>query len=99
MTLGQRLRRIREEKGLSQDDVERASGLLRCYISRVELGHTVPSRDALERFAAALDVPFYRLFHTGDGLPATPHLTPRPSLEELANEAGPSGSQARLWRI
>lgn len=94
--IGQRLRVIREKKGLSQSDVEHASGLVRCYISRVEHGHTVPSLETLERFAAALDIPLYQLFWTGDGLPATPHLTPRPSLEELADEVGPSGSEARL---
>jgi transcriptional regulator with XRE-family HTH domain len=96
MMIGQRLRKIREEKGLSHGDVQHASGLLRCYISRVEHEHTVPSLETLERFADALDVPLYRLFLAGDGLSATPHLTPRRSLEELADEAGASGSEARL---
>jgi transcriptional regulator with XRE-family HTH domain len=96
MLIGQRLRQLREEKGLSQGDIERASGLLRCYISRVEHGHTVPSLETLERFAGALDVPFYRFFYTGEDPPTTPYLTPRLSLEELANEAGPSGKEARF---
>ena len=96
MMIGQRLRTMREKKGLSQGDIENASGLLRCYISRVEHGHTVPSLETLERFASALDVPLHQLFLVGNGPPATPHLTPRPSLEELADEVGPSGSQARL---
>src|SRR5579863_9567017 len=96
MMIGRRLRVIREKKGFSQGDIEHASGLLRCYISRVEHGHTVPSLETLERFAAALDIPLYQLFWTGDGLPATPHLAPRPYLEELADEVGPSGSEARL---
>ena len=96
MLIGQRIRNLRTQKGLSQGDVEHASGLLRCYISRVEHEHTVPSLETLERFAAALDVPLYRLFLAGDGLLATPHLTPRRSLEELADEAGASGSEARF---
>jgi len=96
MVIGHRLRQLREEKGLSQGDIEKASGLLRCYISRVEHGHTVPSLDTLERFAAALDVPLFWLFHSGEGAPATPHLTSRKSLEELADEAGPSGTEARF---
>ena len=96
MVIGKRLRNLREQKGLSQGDVEHASGLLRCYISRVEHGRTVPSLDTLERFAAALDVPLYKFFQADNDLTATPHLTPRPSLEELAEEDGPSGSQARL---
>ena len=97
MLIGQRLRKIREEKGLSQGDIEHASGLLRCYISRVEHGHTVPSLDTLERFAAALEVPLPEHSSSGmDGPPATPHLGPRPSVEELADEPGPSGSEARF---
>src|SRR5215470_10091928 len=65
VVIGERLRTLRQQKGFSQGDLERASGLLRCYISRVELGYTVPSLETLERFAAALDVPLYRLFYEG----------------------------------
>src|SRR5690242_12862837 len=75
MIIGARLRELREAKGLSQGDIERQSGLLRCYISRIEHGHTVPSLETLERFAAALDIPLYRLFCAGEDAPATPHLT------------------------
>ena len=96
MLIGERLRQLREQKGFSQGDIEKASGLLRCYISRVEHGHTVPSLETLERFAAALDVPLYRLFYTGEDLPSTPNLTPRKTLEELADDSGPSASDARL---
>jgi len=94
--IGERLRQLREQKGFSQGDIEKASGLLRCYISRVEHGHTVPSLETLERFAAALDVPLYRLFYTGEDPPPTPNLTPRQTLEELADEPGASGSEARF---
>lgn len=96
MLIGERIRQLRETKQLSQGDVEKASGLLRCYISRVEHGHTVPSLETLERFAAALDVPLYRLFYTGEDTPATPNLTPRKTLEELAEESGSGGSEARF---
>lgn len=63
--VGERIRFLREAQGLSQGDVERATGLLRCYTSRVEHGHTVPSLETLERFASALGVPLYLLFCTG----------------------------------
>jgi len=96
MLIGERLRQLREEKNFSQGDVEKASGLLRCYISRVEHGHTVPSLETLERFAAALVVPLYRLFYTGEDAPPTPNLTTRKSLEELADDPGASGSEARF---
>jgi len=66
MVIGDRLRELRESKRLSQGDVEQRTGLLRCYISRVENGHTVPSVDTLEKFARALEVPMYQLFHAGE---------------------------------
>lgn len=94
MLIGQRIRQLREQKGLSQGDIERASGLLRGYISRVEHGHTVPSLETLERFAVALEVPLYQLFYTGEDAPAT--ITPRRSREELVDEVGPSGTKARF---
>jgi transcriptional regulator with XRE-family HTH domain len=62
MLISDRLKTLREQKKLSQGDIERRTGLLRCYISRVENGHTVPSVDTLEKMAGALEVPMYRLF-------------------------------------
>jgi transcriptional regulator with XRE-family HTH domain len=62
MYLADRLRRIREFKKLSQGDMENRSGLRRCYISRVENGHTVPAVETLEKMARALEVPLYQLF-------------------------------------
>jgi transcriptional regulator with XRE-family HTH domain len=62
MVIGERLKGLRERKGMSQGDVEKCTGLLRCYISRVENGHTVPSVDTLEKMARALEIPMYRLF-------------------------------------
>ncbi|MGH9445380.1 MAG: helix-turn-helix domain-containing protein [Terriglobia bacterium] len=83
MVIGHRLRKLREEKSLSQGDIEKRTGLLRCYISRVENGHTVPSLETLERLASALDVPLYQLFYEGDDPPALPNLSSRQSPEEL----------------
>lgn len=96
MLIGERIKRLREQKGLSQGDIEKSSGLLRCYISRVEHGHTVPSLDTLERFAAALDMPLYRLFFSGDAAPATPYLSERKTLEEMAETEGEKGAEARF---
>jgi transcriptional regulator with XRE-family HTH domain len=67
MLIGRWLRQLREGKGLSQADMEQATGLLRGYISRVENGRTVPSLETLERLAAALEVPLYELFYRTDG--------------------------------
>jgi transcriptional regulator with XRE-family HTH domain len=61
-SVGQKIRQLREQKGMSQGDIERSTGMLRAYISRVEHGHTIPSLESLERFAAALGIPLYQLF-------------------------------------
>ncbi|PYU17910.1 MAG: hypothetical protein DMG32_26915 [Acidobacteria bacterium] len=57
MIIGDRLRALREQKNLSQGQIEKRSGLLRCYISRVEHGHTVPSIETLEKMCRALEIP------------------------------------------
>lgn len=63
MYLAERLRQIRESKKLSQGDIQNRSGLLRCYISRVENGHTVPAVETLEKISQALEIPLYVLFY------------------------------------
>lgn len=70
MYLAERIREIRDGMKLSQGDIERRTGLLRCYISRVENGHTVPALETLEKFARALEVPLYQLFY-GEESPIT----------------------------
>jgi transcriptional regulator with XRE-family HTH domain len=72
MVIGDRLKTLREEKDLSQGDIEERTGLLRCYVSRVENGHTVPSVETLEKFARALELPLYHLMFDGDKPPAPP---------------------------
>lgn len=91
MLIGTRLRQLRERKQMSQVDIKERTGLLRCYVSRVENGHTVPSLKTLERFAGALDVPLYQLLFSGDGSPPTPSLTPRKTPEELTGDNGDMG--------
>src|SRR5208337_3058607 len=85
-----------EEKGLSQGDIEKSTGLLRCYISRIENGHTIPSLETLERFAGALDVPMYKLFFVGEGDPPAPSQTRRKDLEDMAEQPGKAGEEARF---
>ncbi|HEY9126393.1 MAG TPA: helix-turn-helix transcriptional regulator [Acidobacteriaceae bacterium] len=62
MKIGTTIRAHRLQKGLSQGDIEKKTGLLRCYLSRVENGHTVPSLDTLAKIAQALDVPISQFF-------------------------------------
>jgi transcriptional regulator with XRE-family HTH domain len=66
LVIGDRLKSLRESKDLSQGDIEERTGLLRCYISRVENGHTVPAVSTLEKMARALEIPMYQLFHDGE---------------------------------
>jgi transcriptional regulator with XRE-family HTH domain len=74
MDVGKKLRALREAKGLSQGDIERRSGLLRSYISRVEGGYTAPSLSTLEKFAKALEVEPYQLLFQGVGRPSAPRV-------------------------
>lgn len=62
MIVGKRIKALREYRGLTQGSLEKKTGLLRCYISRVEHEHLTPSLETLEKFAEALDVPLYAFF-------------------------------------
>jgi transcriptional regulator with XRE-family HTH domain len=76
MLIGDRLKELREAKQLSQGEMETRTGLLRCYISRVENGHTVPAIETLEKIARALEVPMYAIFYDGERPPEPPRLAP-----------------------
>jgi transcriptional regulator with XRE-family HTH domain len=93
MIIGDRLRGLREEKKLSQGDIEKRTGLLRCYISRVENGHTVPAIETLEKMARALEVPLYQLFYDGEEPPELPNLPKRRTADEIV--WGSHGKEAR----
>ena len=84
MVISDRLRQLREDKKLSQGDIEKRTGLLRCYISRVENGHTVPAIETLEKLARALEVPLYQLFYDGEEPPKLPNLLKRRTSDEIA---------------
>jgi transcriptional regulator with XRE-family HTH domain len=93
MVIGDRLRDLREQKNLSQGDIEKRTGLLRCYISRVENGHTVPAVATLEKLARALEIPMYQLFYDGAEPPKVPNLIARKSSDDIA--WGNSGKDAK----
>lgn len=62
-------------QGLTQGDIEQRAGLLRCYTSRVENGHTVPSLETIEKIARALNIPLYQVFYDGEKPPEIDPLT------------------------
>jgi len=84
MIISGRLRQLREGEKLSQGDIEKRTGLLRCYISRVENGHTVPAIETLEKLARALEVPMYQLFYDGEEPPQLPNLLKRKTSDDIA---------------
>lgn len=92
MVIGDRLRYLREQKKLSQGDIEERTGLLRCYVSRVENGHTVPAIETLEKMARALDMQLYQVLYDGPEPP-----TPMKTKNGGANgNWGSEGKDARL---
>ena len=94
MVICERLRALRKEKNLSQGDIEKRTGLLRCYISRVENGHTVPTAETLEKMARALEVPMYKLFYDGEAPPKLKNLAKHKTADEIV--WGSSGKDGRL---
>ena len=95
MIIGDRLRDLREAKNLSQGDIEKRTGLLRCYISRVENGHTVPAIETLEKLARAMEVPLYQIFYDGEEPPPkVANLPKRRTADDIA--WGNSGKDARI---
>ncbi|MFZ0881875.1 MAG: helix-turn-helix transcriptional regulator [Candidatus Acidiferrales bacterium] len=89
MVIADRLKAIREQKNMSQGDIEKRSGLLRCYISRVENGHTVPAIETLEKMARAMEIPMYALFYDGE-------KPPKANIpEQVATGWGSSGRDAK----
>ena len=70
VNIGEVIRSYRGQRGLSQGDIERRTGLLRCYLSRVENGHTVPSLETLAKIAEAMEISLADFF-PGTETPAT----------------------------
>src|SRR5258706_16202233 len=98
MLIGDRLREFREAKDLSQGDIEKRTGLLRCYVSRVENGHTVPAVETLEKFARALEIPLYQLFYDGTDEPPKLVGLPKQNGQEMFGSSGKQARQLQKFR-
>ena len=94
MVIGERLRTLREAKNFTQSEVEKRTGLLRTYISRMENGNAVPSVETLEKFARALEVPTYQLFYESEEPPKLPNLSKRKTAADIM--WGSKGKEARM---
>ena len=88
MQIGAKLRELRLAKNLSQGDIEKRTGLFRCYTSRVENGYTVPTVETLEKYAHALEIPLYRLFTDEDSVEA-------PKLRESRDDSSSWGNRGK----
>src|SRR5216684_1168399 len=82
MNIGETIRNFRLQRSMSQGDIEKRTGLLRCYLSRVENGHTIPSLDTLAKIAHAMDLPIGQFFGENVGNGSIRRL-PRLSEEEV----------------
>jgi len=87
LIIGDRLRALRECKNLSRGQIERQTGLLSGFVSRLEHGDAVPSVEALKKIAQALAVPLYRLFYDDDEPPKLPNLPNRRSAEDIVRRS------------
>ena len=96
MIIADRLRELRESKKLSQGDIEKRTGLLRCYISRVENGHTLPAVQTLEKLARAMEIPLYQFFYDGEEPPPDPILPKGRAAADI--EWGSKGKDARMLK-
>jgi transcriptional regulator with XRE-family HTH domain len=94
MVIGDRLKELREAKNLSQGDIEKRTGLLRSYTSRVENGHTIPSVETLEKYASALEIPLYKLFYDD----TEPLQKPIKAATKANPEKGSRGKDDRVLR-
>jgi transcriptional regulator with XRE-family HTH domain len=92
LNITERLRALRVQRNLSQGDIEKRTGLLRVYISRVENGHTTPSIGTIEKFARALEVPTYQLFYEEQNPPK-----PQSPVSGASLGWGDSGHEARTF--
>jgi transcriptional regulator with XRE-family HTH domain len=100
MNLGESIRQLRQAKGLSQGEMQKRTGILRSYLSRVENGHTVPSFATLQRLASAMGVALADFFPANGGVTPTdgaaPGAQPSEYLQELKNYIPQLSAQQRI---
>jgi len=93
MNIGETIRNFRLDKGMSQGDIEKRTGLLRCYLSRVENGHTIPSLDTLAKIAGAMELPLSHFFSDSG------HTNGSKTLPQLSDDEVRFLSQIRRYAV
>lgn len=88
--IGQRIRQLRESRGMTQSQLQARSRVSRSYLSRIESGQMTPSLGTLEKIAEALGVGLNRFFvpqSNGEALMEDPFIQGlRPYLRQLDSE-------------
>lgn len=62
MSIGTRIIQLRNQKGLTQQELSQRTGLAPSYVSRIENRHLEPRPQTLRKIAAALEVPISEIF-------------------------------------
>ena len=93
MNIGETIRNYRLQKGMSQGDIEKRTGLLRCYLSRVENGHTIPSLDTLAKIAGAMEIALSQFFSESG------HSNGSKNLPQLSDDEVRFLSQIRRYAV
>lgn len=83
MKLGERLRELRQQHGLTLLQLSQQTTLSVSYLSDLERGRTNPSIDTLERIAGAYRMLLGELMAGVDGWQVSPRQTLAPGLQEL----------------
>ncbi|MBI3484998.1 MAG: helix-turn-helix domain-containing protein [Acidobacteria bacterium] len=88
--IGQRIRQLRESRGMTQSQLQARSRVSRSYLSRIESGQMTPSLGTLEKISEALGVGLNRFFipeSNGELLMEDPFIQGlRPFLRQLDSE-------------
>ena len=71
VSIGERVRMVRDEKGLTVEDVSQRTGLSPEYLGQIEEGEVAPPLGALIKMAKALDMKLGRFISTGEVKPFT----------------------------
>ncbi len=89
---GKRMKELRKNLGLSQDELAEKVDISSKYLSRIEMGQHFPSIDTLVKLANALNVELRDFFEFAHQTPSTRELNE--TLNSLIREA--DGDKLRL---
>lgn len=95
LSLGRRVRSLREGKGFTQEEFARRCGISVSFASLLERGERSPSYETLLTAARALEVPVAELFREGPSLEVNEPSHSR--LVEFARRAHLSRQQVERW--